>query len=423
MPKIIDIIKKYKKVFPEDYFLKGVKINLLSKTKNYDNKFLNRFSNHLDYYQNNLLLLPFEQLLKASNFLFYSLISNKKITEADKKIIYKFIRNYLENKTNNLPEKFALEFFQKVKKIYAKIDGQFQGLNIKNKGKFEFSNFIKDFREWEKNIYGLEILDKKLILKEANQFKTRKIQLSSYFKVDKKIFLEKFLNFFQDKTEVDLTQISILKTPNYLKPVAPTASAYFVNLLSNKPKFFVFISYDKIKNPAIFLFTLFHEIFGHILHFQLINKNCKDPTKKLPYLSRFPLTEGFALLGEDYLLSEFKKKITQNYFQKLLGGNILRDIVYVYKYFRLLRYIRYIFEIEVYLENVDPFSSAHKLSKIFGFDEDSLKEDLLSFLVTPGYGSTYIGGYKMLKNFGSYDDKNFREGISKLGFEFIDSIK
>ena len=223
--------------------------------------------------------------------------------------------------------------------------------------------------------------------------------------------------------QVDLGEVRVLHTPQYLQPVSPVASAYTFDRLLPIPIQIVFINFDAIRSPGKLLFVLFHEIFGHILHDALIANFCADPIKKLPAISGYSMYEGFALLAEDFLVERMREERIQNDFMREFpavfpDGRAFLEVEEQYGYFRLLRYLRYIFETDIYQNEIAPEDAVKNLAALFSLSPEELRSDLFSFLPLPGYASSYIGSYLILKKLGRFGDPDFRKEIGSFGLDF-----
>jgi len=432
MRKIRESILLFKKLFPEESFLSGLNnlpLNFFDKEKN--SSFSDRFYNHLLFYKRNLYPLPFERMYKAGNIIFYHLQRGKILNHYFLNAIGELLE-FPKNLPFYLNESISKRFLKSVLKAYLDFDKKNKNILtshtkgvLEKKSKRIFRSPTKNFEKWQSNLYGLRLLDKNTLMAEARAVKKEiksDIKVNDFY-LDLKFLIGFFIDYFQNIFEEDITNIKFLETPEYLKPIISTGAAYTFNRLKSNSECIVFIDFDKRISPAKIMLVLFHEVFGHILHFKLIDKYCSSHFKKISYLSRFPLTEGFALLAEDYLLEIMAKEKTQKDFEKNLGkGFSGRKTFLILKnlYFksRLLRYLRYIFEYEVYCQNKSPRETIEDLSETFKFDREFLEEDLLSFLVTPGYASCYIGGYKILKKLGNYENFSFRKHLGKKGFDF-----
>lgn len=433
MKEVKKLVLLFKDLFPEESFLSGLSdlsLDVFEKEKT--TSFSDQFYEHLLFYKENLYPLPFERMYKAGNIIFYHLQKEKALDNYFLNGMDDLLK-FDKGSSFYLNEGMARKFLKLVFSSYIEFDKRRKEALAKSmrevrckKTKKSFQNPVKDFESWQQNLCGLEILDKQIVLNEAKKIKNEIKNEAKDKDVcpDPKSLINFLLDYFQDISGEDMSDVEVVKTPEYLKPIIPIAAAYTFDRLRSNPRHVVFVSPTKDVSAAKIMLVLFHEVFGHILHFKLVNKHCKSDLKKLPYLSRFPLTEGFALLGEDCLLKIMAKEKTQRDIEKHLGKDFSGKRTFLgirnfhYKS-RLLRYLRYIFELEVYLEHKPPMKAIKELSETFQFDSDSLEEDLLSFLITPGYASCYIGGYKILKKLGDYEDPGFRKSLGEQGFDFI----
>lgn len=429
----LTVITKFKKLFPEESFISGLdKINSKNIQINKSSQFVKRLNEHLLFYEENLYPLPFEKLYKCANLVFYHLLIKTKIDLNRYKIFKKINQEISKNRSQSLVENLAIKHLKRILTRYLLFDKnnrlKLLSKKLKIKNLKDFNPPMKDFYEWQKNLYGLELIDKKILINEAfeiyKKIKNRKFK-NIKWKGDNTKLINFYLNYFQEILKVELPEIIIKNTPGYLKIAIPTAAAYTIDRFTNVSRYIVFVNLKSEISISKLFFVLFHEVFGHILHFYLAKKLCRNKIKLISYMNRFPLTEGFALLAEDYFLKAISKEKFQEIFRKNLKipNQVFYDGYYVFYKYRLLRYLRYIFEIEVYLEKKNPLESVKTLSQMFGFETNALKEDLYAYLLTPGYASCYIGGYKILKDLGRYNDENFRKHIASSGFVFIDQLE
>lgn len=436
MKKIRELIILFKNLFPEESFLNGLTdLSLdLFKKQRFDS-FARAFKKHLLFYGENLYPLAFEKIQKAGNLIFYHLQKSRALGPNSLRKI-KGLPEVPKDAIFDLNEAIAQDFLKSVIKAYLDFDRKDEQILrnasrevLNKKIKKLFKNPTGDFHRWQANFYGLGVLDKKILLSEAKiiQKKIKKPVKLDDFYPDSEFLIKFFLDYFQNLLEEDVENVKVLKTPEYLLKIEPIAGAYIFDRLKENPKPLVFVNFGKKISTGKLMLILFHEIFGHVLHYNLMNKHCENKLKILSQLPASPAIEGFALLAEDYLLKIMSQKKTQKDFEKVLkkgfsGGKTFLVLRNFYFQSRLLRYLRYIFEYEIYIENKSPLEAITDISRAFEFDREFLREDLFSFLVTPGYGSCYIGGYKIVKELGNYQDFNFRKSLVAIGFDFINNF-
>ena len=166
-----------------------------------------------------------------------------------------------------------------------------------------------------------------------------------------------------------------------MKELVPVAAAYWIDRLCDDGKLMVHINKRPMSRTKLLVVTA-HEVLGHLYHYDLVRKHCFDLSKRLPVMNRYPLTEGVAMMAEDKLAEILDD---ENILKMVLRG-------------KLLRCVRYLFELLIYKEKIDLDKAIDILVDLSGLDENDLREDLLSFLSTPGYASCYWGGYLRMKS-------------------------
>jgi len=431
-----ELVLLYKDLFCEESFLNGLEdLDLSVFGKENDFSFQEKLENHLLFYKENLYNLPFERIKKAGNIIFYHLQKENELDQRFLEKLHEFL-NIPQSAAFSLNESIAKDFLKPVLKNYSDFDKKNNEILARASKEIVgrdaaniFKNPIENFKIWQASIYGLGILDKKTLLSEARIVQKEidnSVEFSDFY-YDLELFIKFFIDYFKNSLKEDLGNTKVIDTPDYLKSLEPTAAAYTFDQLKARPCSIVFVNFKKSISIGRLMPILFHEIFGHALHYRLIAKYCKSKLKTIPFLCASPLIEGFALLSEDFIVEEFGKKKVQEDFEKALGESFSGNGTFLvlknfYLQSRLLRYLRYVFEIEIYTEGKSPQESIEELSRDFEFDKESLKEDLFSFLTNPGYASCYIGGYKILKNLGDYKNSDFRKDLAKNGFAFTETL-
>ena len=400
--------------------------------KTTDNRFFKNFQDHLHYYERHLFLQPSNIFYKVNALLMYHLERGEPLERDASEWLEYYLqalpstRDYALG-VNELPSYYSFvesyrAYVERFGDTNALIEGAIQFLVPRNSG---FLNPVENFVAWQYSIYGLPVLTQELLLREAALYvrPQRRPSTDRDTKPDWSALISFFLRYFQDLLRIDLGEIAVIDTPPYLREVSPTASAYTFDRLLSTPRQVVFINLHGIRSPGKLMLALFHEVFGHLLHDALIAVHCADPIKKLPAISGYAMYEGFALLAEDFFAERMIEKDTRNDFMRAFpdiftGEDSFVDIANEYSRFRLVRYLRYIFEIDIYQNEIKPDDAVKNIAGTFSLSLEELQSDLFSFLPLPGYASSYIGSYSILKKRGTFGDPDFRKEIGWFGLDF-----
>jgi len=397
--------------------------------------FLSKFQKHLSYYENKLFPNSAEKLYKTANLVFYSLVLDKPLD-----IIY--IQRLLGHdwkcsfREDDLATTLAFEYLEQVVATYnshfktrplielIKPEATCLGGTVRNK--------INNFVEWQESLYGIPVLSKVMLLDELLSIKDGSAKTPGKATNTEMTFtqIQDFLTVLFKTLSIPLPKIAFQGVPDYLSSVIPIAGAYWFNRLdTDSQSFKVLINVDKKIPLGMLLMVVTHEVLGHINHFNLINTYCSDNAKKLPYLSRFPITEGVALLAEDALLN---LSVQNNMFLQVVrtifrlegveNEHIKNEILEAHKDARRTRILRCLFELDIYREGKNPNESIGDLAQVSSRNPSDLKEDLYSFLYTPGYASCYIGGYKLLLGKTDLTNENERRKLGAFGFNFVQNL-
>jgi hypothetical protein len=380
-------VQKYQEVFSEEAFYAGLDDALKIEIK--DKKFADKFAKHLDFYQKNLGILESQKRYKRSNHLFYKSVSG-------------------------VATKVELK---ELKKLLLRIEHETK--------RGEVINLSSSFDLTLRKLYGIKSVSKRILDKDLAMFlKQKKSEAKlSVQNIDREK-VQKFIKLVFEKLAMDVPKIEIDMVPKMMMAIMPTASAYtFFRLDTSRRVFKVFLADRKI-SLARLLFVVVHEVLGHISHFDLVIKNCEDKIKLLPSISRYGLTEGVALLSEDSFFEmndsdDFVKKIVK-IFDIKDTKQLKEDIDSCYIDARVLRILRALFEIGVYKDKIAPDLVVRDFATKTGIDVENLREDLFSFLVTPGYASCYYLGYLTLRGKINLKDPEHRKMLGEFGLGFAE---
>lgn len=423
------LVKQFKRLFPEESYLIGLNDNLAV-----DNEadFVDKLSAHLSFYERHYLPLQFEKFNKVGLLLSYHLLKHTPLSDNEISFIND-ITSAMPDRFKNITDELAYSFM--LKTFYAYQTSSIVADVEKKKILFPkeikssatvFQNSVKDvsYELWQKNIYNLSIIPLNELYMEADSLLSRLSTLEKYDEepvIDNFHFINSLVDVIKGINEelFSSLHVDVRETPKYLEQIYPTAAALTLDRLSN-PRGIYFINPSARLNASDLVLITVHEVFGHIFQFQLANQFCKDRLKLLSYFMRFPLTEGFALLAEDFAVDIFKNKYSK-LIDFMKGNNIkydsfVKNLEYSNVRYRLLRYIRYIFESRIYLVSEEPDIVIQDLSLKYNFELENLRKGLYPFLFTPGYASTYIGGYEVIKKVGTFSDgASFFTKIGKFG--------
>lgn len=434
-----EIVSRFKNFFPEEAFLSG--LSSFSRDEEWgfhgsvgsDVVFLDRFDRHLSFYEACLFPLRSERLTKLTNYIFYHIQKGVKIDNDSFSLIQATVRA-LSDAPFDLVESLSCDAFVVSVRAYTKFDVS-QTDNFTRLTSFlgeiprgnHFQSPMKDFGEWQNELYHLSLGDINQVTKEAYDLQKRITPFGNIQEleiIDMMSFCKSFIDFFRALVAPNLSGVRIIEVPDYARGIIPIAAAYTMDRLSDHPIRMIFLNTREPITLEKIILIVFHEAFGHLEHFRLVDTHCKDRMKFLPYLSRFPLTEGFALLAEDYFIEIMQRKEIQHAVATMAGYPGYGDKLFcaLQKFHlvsRLQRYIRYLFEVHLYVQGLHPKEAVKKLSDIFHLNEELLEQQLFPFLITPGYASCYIAGYKKMKALGAYRDSEFRREVGKQGFDLL----
>lgn len=431
-----NIIELYCRLNPEEACLNGLsKLSAQSKILKEirPSLFEGKLREHLLFYESKLLCHPFEEYNKITLLYSYHLQRKKRLTKQETSYVKRTLASLKKNSGElTLADTIALRALRATAQIYSRTLGDTRmHLPTTTRTKI-YRNPVNDFVVWQKDLYDLSIIDKASIVAEIKRLSAAKKRLPAHsverYYADTRRLVEFFVDYFQTLFSCTLHNLAITQLPSYLKPIIPSAAAYTFGRFDTKQQRVAFVDFAKKIPPSKLLFVLFHEIFGHIFHFQMVDSMCTEPLKRISYLSRFPVTEGFALCAEDFFVKSFSNGVAGRDFERALGKTfVAKDTIAAIKKTaldqKIRRYVRYLFELEVYGEQKNPYSVIADLVGSFELDRKETKEDLLSFLPTPGYASCYIGGYEILKEIGCFEDPVFRAYVGKKGFDCISEFK
>jgi hypothetical protein len=426
------LIEKYKNLFPEEAFYAGLKDDDRFHTG--DIEFSTKFSKHLDFYEKNLYPYLAERLYKAATFLFYSIVGGRKLTNSDKNCLEALLEGHVN--TNSEVDRLALDYFKGLLEVYdpfvtEDVLKQLERTLSASKRISERVILPTPFEVWLKQLYGLDVLPEEVVVEDIGSLNKDVVENQIALKVSLNSFepLQLFVNLLCSELGVAALDVTFQEVPEYMKPALPLAGAYWFDRLHNDTRGFK-VLVNKVQNFSLakLVLVISHEVLGHILQFTLVSKHCEDNAKKLPYLSRFPLTEGVALLAETMAVELLENDSLGREVLSIFGldsslvPKFKSELEQSYKKALLLRCARYLFELEVYQNGTSPNKAVHNVAKLVPFSREELHDDLCSFLFTPGYGSCYLGGLKHLEGRINLREEQDRTKLGKLGFAFIDGI-
>jgi len=425
-----DLVNKYIELFPEESLYAG--LNKQANIEFKDQTFLGIFQKHLSYYENELYPNKTEKLYKVANLIFYSLIMDNPLDDEHSALLHKFAQNSGTGK-DNLATKLAYNYLKKVQDAYNKHFvnfGQLGPVEIAPIQLGDYNNIqIHDYIGWQRTLYGIDTLSKDVLIGElVNEVDwiAKTPHRTSYVNISFEQ-IQELMSLLFGMLGIPLPKTTIQCVPSYLAEAIPIAAAYWPNRLKSGNQSFVVLVNTGIKMPVgLLLMVIAHEVLGHINHFNLVNKYCTDSAKKIPYLSRLPLTEGVGLLAEDAfvnlvqkdnsLLSNMRRIVKA---ESASTDDIKNEVLVAHKRARVRRITRYLFELSIYHEGQGIESTIKDLSERSGTPFIELHEDLTSYLVTPGYASCYTGGYKLLQGKIDLMIEADRKKLGEFGFNFI----
>jgi hypothetical protein len=218
---------------------------------------------------------------------------------------------------------------------------------------------------------------------------------------------------------ISVENLSIEPLTDQLKRTIPSAAAYTFGRFGGQVRRVAYINHLRSWKLSDLVLVVAHEILGHLYHFQLVD-HASPLIARIPAYYRYPVTEGVALLveqlvkqGADTLSHELKKSLGL----AIDSVVISRQIKATADTLILRRVIRALFETYIYQELQTPEEAFVSLKQA-GFDIDTdIKEDVRSFLPTPGYGATYIHGYIALMKTNIKLDRSRWEKLGTKGFD------
>jgi hypothetical protein len=432
-----NLINSYIELFPEELYLIGEKIENIYRWEG-SRDFREYFASFLQFYREKYFVEPFEKMNKVGLLLSYHLLRGERMSRASFSTIQELIKG-LEIGEFGLREQIAAKFLKSVLSAYQDFDPtvnqdqlflNLNQLSTLSAPRLDQTVMVGDYAGWQKTLYGIDVISSEKLVDEIKTLMVDKDRhkSSNYLLAPEQIegFMYDFIHLFVEINQISLPSIEIKNIPSYLRTIYPTASALTLNR-SDRPQGIYYLNTDKSISVEKLLLITSHEVFGHILHFKLIADYCMEKLRILPYMSRFALTEGVALQAEDWLL-EFVSThpaplVTLFARYGLEYTTILDSLRRSYLELRVLRYIRYLFENQVYSAGMTVEEAIKHVANNFAVKFDDLKDDLSAYIITPGYGSCYVGGYKQLSEYGRVSNAEFARRIGELGFDSISQLK
>lgn len=422
------LFETYQKLFPEEAFFLGATKDTLGEIV--DNTFTRRYTSHLDFYEKFQFPRLSERLYKVANTLSASLFSETKLTREQENTLRALLCDDCIQDSTTL-ERDAMNYLCNVCTMYSKTSFENELTRIEKRLSGNLTDTIRlpvSFKEWQQNMYGLSVISTDQIESEIIKLETTPNDSSANPTVTASPGkVEQIFSLLATKLNVVPPPVVFSHVPAYMSSAVPIAAAYWFNRLSQpNQRYHVFVNTIENISLAQLLLIIVHETLGHILHFDVVSTYCMDSYKKLPYLSRFSLTEGIALLAEELSVSLFHDDVLAKSTLALFGLDdsyvsvLNNNLQHTYNKAMLRRLARYLFELYLYGEGNSPATAIERITNILPVHIENLSRDLRSYLFTPGYGSCYMGGYRVLKDRVDLNNQSDREKLGAFGFSFVD---
>ncbi|MCD6383649.1 MAG: hypothetical protein J7L88_04235 [Thermoplasmata archaeon] len=213
----------------------------------------------------------------------------------------------------------------------------------------------------------------------------------------------------------------LMQTPEYLRPLIPTAAMTPMGTLTGSPRsiFFYTVS-EKVSLPDMVL-SLVHEEYGHAVHYTLSSLN---PFKVSTLLERIdtsfslPISEGISFHRELEFLNLLKEidegvggeeeRRLKEFFERHYPGGLKRAILemsYEVHKWRFIRFLRALGDVRINTGKQSLYEFVEWAHRFTSLKREDIFNQIFIFQETPGYAPSYSLGEEVIQK------------IQKLGLE------
>lgn len=417
---LAELTTRHAHLFPEEWYLAGG-AGFTVAEETLDN-FGMRYASHLDFYEKYLVHSPTEQTAKFTLHLAYHLAKQEKPDTGllEKLNVFMGERSHA---TLSLPESIArVDLLNSIAALCTAHPDlaatcTHQEAYAHTPSHDTVDQIATDWQTWMHGLYGCTPLTRAEIMHELQRVPPMHAPaipltqpLHETIRAVSEILSQTFGTLIKNPEVIDL--------PSHLRSMIPSAAAYTFNRFSGETRRVTYLNESGSWNLAKLLLLVAHENFAHLWHFQEVDAHAPFAAR-LPAAFRYPITEGVALLVEEAVATHALAIATACAQRKLTDdADALRTaLTAIVANMRRARLARALFEVCVYDERLTAEEALSSVAQHTGEAPDDLREDLFSFLPTPGYGATYCAGYFTLKAAGATFDSAWQKRIAEAGFD------
>jgi hypothetical protein len=226
----------------------------------------------------------------------------------------------------------------------------------------------------------------------------------------------------------------VIETPPYLVNFIPTAATGAFNVLTDKPFSIFFLTTDEKRSPptgaADMIQTIVHEETGHCVHYQNSSTaygGKPDVVDLLDTFLGYAISDGIAFHREyeflallNRLASKQESELSSNeklFLDAMKGRRSLDDVLleneFVLMHWRIVRFIRAIFDSRVNMGKQTVAQFVKWASKETGIPEKTIFNQTFMFLDRVGYAPVYFIVGDVLREI---QEKALRNGVDLVDF-------
>jgi len=234
----------------------------------------------------------------------------------------------------------------------------------------------------------------------------------------------------------------LMKTPEYLRPLIPTAAMTPMGTLTGEPKNIFFYTVDEEATPSDLLLSQVHEEYGHAVHYTDSALNLKGENTLLERIDTtfsLPISEGISFHREVEFLElleriqngeggEEEMRLKEFLERHYPGGfeRALVEISYQVHKWRFIRFLRALSDVRINTGKQSLYQFVEWAHRYTSLNREDIFNQIFIFQETPGYAASYsIGEEAVVKiqkmgEKAGLDRKEINTEIASRGFLPLD---